>query len=396
MSRRVLAGALAAAIATWPLAARPDIETTIVPIIGGNSDVGFGAGAFGAIARVERGVTPYLWRLELASMTTVKVDPFAVGFQDDFVVLTVPQLVPRVMRLEVRPSFTREGQLRYSGLGNASPPPEPGESRYLYARTHPALFARTRLTLVPSRLFAQLSARYTYNVLDIGPNTLLARDATAGPPKIRDALVGTSDHSVFYFEYGLVLDTRDDEVSPTKGHFHQVQLRLSPGGTDELPFRYGSWNATARGFFSPLKRRLTFAGRLVGDWQFGDVPFYELTRFEDAYAIGGSEGVRGVPAQRYYGRVKLFGNLEARSELFDFPFLAKTMHLGVAAFVDAGRVWFDGTPEPELDGTAVGLKFGTGGGLRLRAGTSFVIRADAAYSPDAYPFSFYFQGNHIF
>jgi hypothetical protein len=52
---------------------------------------------------------------------------------------------------------------------------------------------------------------------------------------------------------------------------------------------------------------VTLALRVVGDLLFADVPFYELSRAVDTYATGGSNGVRGVPAQRYYGKVKVFG-----------------------------------------------------------------------------------------
>ena len=176
----------------------------------------------------------------------------------------------------------------------------------------------------------------------------------------------------------------------------QASRHLAPGGTSDLPYRWGALTSILRGYVSPLGRQLTFAARVVGDWQFGAVPFYELARFEDSYALGGPEGVRGVIAQRYYGKVKVFGNLEVRTELVTFRLFAKETHLGFAGFFDAGRVWFEAKPHPELDGTGLGLKWGAGGGVRIRAGTSFVVRADVAYSPDADPISAYFTGGHAF
>ena len=41
---------------------------------------------------------------------------------------------------------------------------------------------------------------------------------------------------------------------------------------------------------------VSLAMRAVGDWMFGNVPFYERARFDDTFALGGSLGVRGVPA----------------------------------------------------------------------------------------------------
>ena len=153
--------------------------------------------------------------------------------------------------------------------------------------------------------------------------------------------------------------------------------------------------------FRALPGRVTLAGRVVGDLLFGDVPLYELSRAVDTYAIGGSNGVRGVPAQRYYGKAKVFGNVELRGKLFDFRAFGKALTLGAAAFLDGGRAWADTTPQPELDGAAnlknaFGLKYGAGGGLRLMSGTAFVLRADVAWSPDATPIGAYVVAGEIF
>ena len=137
--------------------------------------------------------------------------------------------------------------------------------------------------------------------------------------------------------------------------------------------------------------------RGVADLLFGNPPIYELARYEQTGAFGGPNGVRGVPGQRYHGKVKFFGNAELRKNLFDFEFLGKTNKFGVAAFVDGGRLFADYEPRPELDGgKELGLKIGAGGGIRLQAGQSFVIRADVAWSPDARPVGAYLASGHIF
>jgi outer membrane translocation and assembly module TamA len=151
-----------------------------------------------------------------------------------------------------------------------------------------------------------------------------------------------------------------------------------------------------RGYLPLFSPRVTLAARVVGDVLFGDVPFYELSRAVDTYALGGSNGVRGVPAQRYYGKVKVFGNVELRTRLFDFRLFGKPMTLGAAGFFDGGRVWADTSPHPELDGTKLGLKYGVGGGLRLMSGTAFVLRGDIAWSPDATPIGGYVVAGESF
>ncbi|HXN33349.1 MAG TPA: BamA/TamA family outer membrane protein, partial [Polyangiaceae bacterium] len=128
----------------------------------------------------------------------------------------------------------------------------------------------------------------------------------------------------------------------------------------------------------------------------GDPPFYALTCFEDTYAIGGMNGVRGVPGQRYYGKLKALGNVELRTELASFRALGKPMVFGVVGFLDGGRVWADTKVQPELDGRGVGLKYGVGGGLRLQSGSAFVIRLDVAWSPDATPVGGYVAAGQMF
>jgi hypothetical protein len=105
---------------------------------------------------------------------------------------------------------------------------------------------------------------------------------------------------------------------------------------------------------------------------------------------------RGVPAGRYYGKVKVLGNVELRTEIVSFHLFGKSMIFGVTAFFDAGRVWADTSPHPELDGRGVGLKYGIGGGLRLQSESSFVLRADLAWSPDATPVGGYFTVGQLF
>jgi hypothetical protein len=63
---------------------------------------------------------------------------------------------------------------------------------------------------------------------------------------------------------------------------------------------------------------------------------------------------------------------------------------------NAGRLWADNRSVPQLDGNGLGLKYGAGTGLSLQSGTSFLLRADIAVSPDATPISGYFSAGQTF
>ena len=386
-----------------PEPAAPKTELGAVPLVGGDSDIGFGGGALGSLTWLEPKYRPYRRRLELGGIATFKRSSgeWEAPYQDFYLLLTDPHLLRDRLRMELRPSYTREANQLYYGIGNATVAPESGPAGesdrdyFQYGRLHPTLLARVRATL-GGGFFALTGVSLTFNRLDIHPVSKLALDANAPNDPMQPSFRVLDEHAVALFEYALVYDTRDDETATHEGAYHQMKLRLSPGGSTAFPYRYGQLNVMARFYTTPVPRRLTLAFRLVGDAQFGDPPFYELARYEDTFAVGGGKGVRGVPAQRYYGKLKAFGNLEARTELFSFRVADKDYSLGLVAFIDAGRVWADWSYQPELDGTGIGLKWGAGGGLRFQQGTTFVVRGDVAWSPDARPIGAYFTAGQMF
>jgi hypothetical protein len=328
-------------------------------------------------------------------------DGWRVPYEDFYARWVVPDLIAKKLRLEVRPSFTKESALLYYGIGNAAPAPEtgpfgqPASDYFQYARVHPTMLVRIRLS-VGGGFYLLLGNALTYNRIDVHPGSKLEADEVSTDPRIRRFFGPLGPHFVDLFEYGLAYDTRDDETATHAGMYHQMGVRLSPGGTELFPYRYEQANVTVRFYLTPVERWLTLALRVVGDAQLGNPPFYELARFDETFAIGGGKGVRGVPAQRYYGKIKLFGNLEARSQLFSFGG-EKKYAIGAAAFVDAGRLWSGWGGDPALDGNdGLGLKYGVGGGLRFQQGSAFVVRGDLAWSPDARPIGGYFSAGQIF
>jgi outer membrane protein assembly factor BamA len=203
------------------------------------------------------------------------------------------------------------------------------------------------------------------------------------------------NHGLLLLETGLLFDTRDDEIAPAAGFLLGAKLRVSPA-IGPLPYRYLQVDVNLRGYHRLGTDRLVLAWRVIGDLQAGEIPFYELSRYDEASALGGANGVRGIRGDRYHGKRKLLGNLELRTMFWDFHVRKSLYSLGATGFVDGGRVWADTTAAPELDGTGLGLHWAFGGGLRLRKGETFVLRADVAWSEDARPLGFYFLAGHIF
>ncbi len=377
-------------------------EVDLFPWVGGTSDVGFGGGLLGAVARVGPGYAPYKWRLEGGSVTMFKQGGNGSGghltCQDYYLKLSLPWLAGGKARLDARASWTRQDPVHYYGLGNASerlPRGQFAPGYYDYTRTHPTFWVKLRLH-VGGPFFVRIGNSYTQNSYQIAPDSKLAQDIASPDPEVRALLNHPRDSAVDFFEYALMYDTRDNEIEPTRGAYDKFQVRFSPGGSSHFPYRYAEANLTLRLYRTVIPNHLTLAMRLVGDALFGHPPMYELSRIDDTSAIGGSKGVRGVPAGRYAGKLKLLGNVEARIPFYDFSMLGKQFRLGAAAFFDAGRVWADYTSHPELDGRSLGLHYGIGGGLRLQQGKAFVLRADAAWSPDARPMGFYLTAGEAF
>ena len=375
-------------------------EFTAVPVAGGTSDIGVGAGFFAALTRNRAGYTPYAWNIEAAGFISFLVvdKALVLPYTDVYSKLTVDRLLGGPLQLDIRPSFTNELTLNYYGMGNASSatPPAGMTSKYFeYSRTHPEVLLDVRFKIL-DHFAGRVGLRYIESFFDIPADSKLGVDIRSASAEVKSLIGPTRTEGAALVRYGLQFDDRDNEASPHTGFFDEIAFNLSPGGIPSLPFRYAEASINMRAYVPLFSKRVTLALRVVGDVLFGDVPFYELSRAVDTYAVGGSNGVRGVPAQRYRGKVKVIGNMELRVRLFDIRPFGKLFTVGAAGFLDGGRVWADTRPHPELDGSTLNLKYGIGGGLRLMSGTAFVLRADVAWSPDATPVGGYVIAGECF
>jgi len=373
-------------------------EFGAVPVAGGGSDYGYGVGGIANYALPNKKDPPFTWALELGAFVTFQYADKSVRspYQDVYLLFRHLDLWQGRGRLEARTSWTRESSLNYFGIGNASMAPK---SQPLapdqYERMHPEGHVRLRYRLL-GPLSLELGQTFAHNRLDIGSQTRLAEDVKAPPAGFSSSFKTTAPHNLARTEFMLAMDTRDNEISPTRGQFHTLQFRVSPQIGNAFPFGYRQFNFTARAYHPIVTPRVVVAGRFVADVLQGAPPFFELARFEETNAVGGLKGVRGVLAQRYHGKVKAFANLELRIRLLGFHIGSKSYTLGAVTFFDTGRVWSQLPASRELDGTGFGLKYGVGGGLRLMQGSTFVVRGDVAWSPDARPVGAYLVAGHIF
>jgi outer membrane protein assembly factor BamA len=221
----------------------------------------------------------------------------------------------------------------------------------------------------------------TYRFEDPGPyaNSKLAQDVAAG------TVIGVDPMSLVTLAAGIVYDTRDSEIFPRQGSYHQIGLRGTLGVPFDAGARYGAAGAMLA-TYKPIGGPFTLALRGVADLEFGGVPVYDLYTggpFQTYEMPGGSAAIRGVPDGRYSGLVKVFGNAEVRALLVRFRVAGQRFRVGGNVLFDADRLWTDYTFTSPLDGRGVGVKWGAGGGLYLQWGQAAVFRLEVAYSPDA-------------
>ncbi len=381
-------------------------ELGALPAFTFTSDIGFGFGLIGSFARFSRGYRPYLWRLEVLWLMTLKGKPGDGGvespYHDDYIKLDLPGLLGGRLRLNLFVGFSRYTTSGYYGFGNAAPVDKPARDdnpRYhMVDRIYPTAAARARVYLT-ERIQLLLGTSFVFNWINPYEGSLFSRDLESRDPAVCRLLRGKDHFGVFEATVGWIWDSRDHEYMPSDGSFHEISWRASPGWAIGTDHAYGGLNLTLRFYRAIVGRYLIAAGRVMADVIVGQPPFYELSRHGGLFAsdaLGGSRAIRGVPLQRYHGKIKLFGNLELRSRLLGFSLLGQRFQLGATAFLDTGRSWAGFSGTSHLDGDGIGLKLGAGGGLRLAWGEAFMIRADIAYSPDAEPIGWYLDINHLF
>jgi hypothetical protein len=205
--------------------------------------------------------------------------------------------------------------------------------------------------------------------------SLFAKDFPDGEPGFSSVL-----------NAGLMLDSRDQEPSPTEGWWSEGSIRATTPGLST--WNYGGFNLTVRGYthlpidapiYGNLGRRLVLANRLTIDGVVGDIPIQELARLggsQDVYAFGGADMGRGIRVQRFMGKAKLLDQAELRFRFFEFDAFEQQFALTLAAFVDSAIV-----ADELLNPSDVGVIAAGGGAFRIAWNENFVIRVDVGVSP---------------
>jgi hypothetical protein len=387
----------------------PHRELALFPIVGGSTDIGVQIGVGGVWSQVSPKVQPYVWKIDFLTSASFKSGPRGpeVVQQSHDVRFDVPKLLGGTLRLAPAMYFERTVNAGYFGVGNATvaqtrPDGTYGDRyQYVHQELRSRLNARSPLSgnfdILYGLTFRGVSPEaYAGSKLEEDARTL---DVKGGPVARGLGNLGHGSVSV-----GVLYDTRNDEIVPTRGDLHLLSMRLGaalPGSSD---VRYGNLNMILR-HYEPLGGPFVFASRLVVDAGFGNFAFYDLSQggaFPPVDMPGGPQGVRGVPNGRYSGLLKAVANAELRAMWGSFRLLGDDFKIGNNIFADTGRVFADYTFSNPKDGRGLGLAWGLGAGAYLLWGSAALVRVEFAYSPDAvaanpgFPIGIYAQDSQMF
>ncbi len=289
-----------------------------------------------------------------------------------------PSLVPG-WRFDMRLWTERQARQNYFGIGNETEFDKENISdlqAHFYRLDRHRLFARGS---IQKSLVSDLRALVGFHVerwrLDTLPGPTLYGDqvvaGSAEPPG-----QATDEASI---RLGLVFDSRDDEVSATRGTLIEAIYSRADSmvGGD---VSYERITASAAGYVTPTER-LTLAGRVVAQAMGGSPPpgtYYLVEASGTAYqGLGGPTSHRALRTDRFLGEDKLFGNLDIR---YRFVGERHVFSATLVGFLDVGRVFQPG--EDQFEVTLDGMHVGAGLGPLLMIGRSGVLGWTLAVGPD--------------
>ena len=197
----------------------------------------------------------------------------------------------------------------------------------------------------------------------------------------RSIFEGGNENSLLF---GLVFDTRDDEITPSHGIWTEALIRWVPNFSAN-DFSYLSLTGTIREYI-PMNKSLTLAIRLSGRLMSDGAPFFTVSQQESSFkmvnGLGSNKTIRGILFQRILGRNNFYGNIELRQKIRK---MFTSGYAALSSFYDFGRS-FDSTPilPPSDMGTEDDkLHQGVGVGFRVALNSSFVVAADMGTALDS-------------
>ena len=374
----------------WPAGAEESVEETteaeeqpeepkkykwfVLPNVAFDTDDGLGFGGRAELQRVEPGRDPYVSSFVLQGYATIR------GYHHHRFRMDLPGLGDRGrLRFSMWMAFRAWLNDGYWGMGNGAArervyitdleDDDPRRKRYRYSLIQPFGYFTLRGDLGgPLAVFSAVMVQYSR--VSTYEGSLLEEHQP----------YGMDGGMALQLSGGVMIDTREPEFTPSRGVMAEVSARVSPALDAGA---YWGLFVSVRSFV-PLGGKVVVASRVMAEWMYGDVPFYEMVRWGGSVPIlgfGGMETIRGVPFGRWHGRHKAVGNLEIRIDLGQHPFFKQPMRWQLMPTADVGAVWGAGEAAT-AEAPDVPLHPSAGVGIRLIWADAFVGRIDFSVGPD--------------
>lgn len=261
-----------------------------------------------------------------------KIIGAAIYTAEDQIILSAPYTI-----FLNQDRFLLKGQLgffrypfKYSGIGN--------NHSVKYAEDYNAYFSRVRIRAM-QRIHPKIYAggQFWYQNMTI---TEIKRGGLLDINNVSGAKGGVTSGLGLAFN----LDTRDYQLSPTKGWLWDLSSLHNQSFTGS-DFSYDSYQSDLRRY-QPLLKKHVLAFQLYSEFHFGNPPFNQMA------LLGGQFRLRGYREGVYRDKKMIQSQLEFRSRVY-FDFLS---------FVAFGGV---GTVGNQLNNLGKEFHVAGGGGLRL-------------------------------
>jgi len=346
----------------------------VLPNVAFDTDDGLGFGARMELQRVAPDRDPYVASVVVQGYATIR------GYHHHRFRLDLPGLGDRGrLRFSMWLAFRAWLNDGYWGMGNGTArervyitdlvDDDPRRKRYRYSLIQPFGYFTLRADLGgPLAVFA--AAMVQHSQVATYEGSLLAQHQP----------YGMDGGMALQLSGGVMIDTREPEFTPHRGVLAEASARVSPALDAGA---YWGLFVSLRSFV-PLGSNVVVASRVMAEWMYGDVPFYEMVRWGGSVPIlgmGGLETIRGAPFGRWHGPHKGVGNLEIRIDVLRHGFLKQPTLWQLVPTADVGAVWGAGeaataeAPEMPLHPSA-------GVGIRVIWADAFVGRIDFSVGSD--------------
>lgn len=168
---------------------------------------------------------------------------------------------------------------------------------------------------------------------------------------------------------GLQIDTRDNQLSPSRGVFWNTSLHGNQGlNQHKRNYLHASTDLSIYTSFN-IPTRVVLVTRFGGSKIWGTAEYFQ------ALTLGGAFNLRGYRNYRFTGDAMVFNNTELRLKLFEFRSYLFPASVGLIAFNDVGRIWHQGEKSSVWHD-------GYGGGFYFSPVNMFILTATVARSKE--------------